>query len=58
MTTEFNTDINKWQVKIVGTALRDSADAGEMGDLQVGGVSQEVFTHTDTMIVYNIINVQ
>lgn len=58
MTTEFNAESGKWQVKIVGTGLRDSADAGEMSDLQIGGVSQEIESHSDTMAVFNIIDVQ
>jgi hypothetical protein len=33
MTTEFDSDSGNWQVKIVGTSLRDSDDAGDMGDL-------------------------
>jgi hypothetical protein len=37
--------------------LRDSAEAGDVSDLQIGGVSQEVSTHTDTMAVFNIIDV-
>jgi hypothetical protein len=38
--------------------LRDSADAGEVSDLQIAGVSQEVDSHSDTMAVFNIIDVQ
>jgi hypothetical protein len=39
MTTEFDADNEKWQVKLVGTALRDTADSGETSDLQINGVS-------------------
>jgi hypothetical protein len=38
--------------------MRDSADAGEMSDLQIGGVSQEIESHSDTMAVFSIIDVQ
>jgi len=58
MTTEFNSDTNKWQVKIVGTGLRDTAESGALSDLQIAGVSQEVDSHSDTMAVFNIIDVQ
>lgn len=39
MTTEFDAENMKWQVKLVGTTLRDSAESGETSDLQVNGVS-------------------
>lgn len=39
MTTEFDAVNMKWQVKLVGTALRDAADSGETSDLQINGVS-------------------
>jgi hypothetical protein len=58
VTTEFDADTSKWQVKVVGTALRDSADAGAMSDLQINGKSQEVHSHSDTMAVFNIIDVK
>lgn len=58
VTTEFNTDTNKWQVKVVGTGLRDSAESGDMSDLQINGVSQEVDSHTDVMAVFNIIDLK
>lgn len=58
MTTEFDDDTGKWLVKITGTGMRDSAEAGEMSDLQINGVSQTVRSHTDTMAVFEIIDVQ
>lgn len=39
VTPEFDADSGKWQVKVVGTGLRDSADAGPISDLQIDGVS-------------------
>jgi hypothetical protein len=39
MTTEFDKDTASWLVKIEGTGLRDSADAGDMSDLQLNGKS-------------------
>jgi hypothetical protein len=32
MTPEFDTDTSSWVVKIEGTGLRESADAGDMSD--------------------------
>jgi hypothetical protein len=54
MTTEFDTDSLTWLVKFEGTALRDSADAGDMADFQINGVSQPVKTHSDTMAVFTV----
>lgn len=54
MTTEFDTDSMTWLVKFEGTALRDSAEAGEMADFQINGVSQPVKTHSDTMAVFTV----
>jgi hypothetical protein len=39
MTTEYDADTENWQVKVVGTALRDSAESGTTSDLQINGVS-------------------
>jgi len=54
MTTEWDEDTSKWLVKITGTGMRDSAEAGEMSDLQINGVSQTVRTHSDTMAVFEV----
>lgn len=54
MTPEFDKDTSSWVVKIEGTGLRDSADAGDMSDLQLNGKSQAVLTHSDTMAVFTI----
>jgi hypothetical protein len=56
--TEFNSDTSKWQVTVVGTSLRESADSEATSDLQINGVSQEMDTHSDTMAVFNIIDVK
>jgi hypothetical protein len=39
MTTEFDVDTGKWEVKITGEGLRDSAESGDMSDLQINGKS-------------------
>lgn len=39
VTTEFNADSGKWQVKVVGTGMRDSAEAGPMSELHIDGVN-------------------
>jgi hypothetical protein len=38
--------------------LRDSAEAGEVSDLQIGGVSQTMKSHSDTMAVFTVTDVQ
>lgn len=57
MTTEFDVDSGDWLVKITGTGLRDSDEAGDMSDLQINGVSQTVKTHTSTMAVFTVTEV-
>jgi hypothetical protein len=39
MSIEFDDTAEKWQVKVVGTALRDSAESGTTSDLQINGMS-------------------
>jgi hypothetical protein len=56
MTTEFDPASFGWLVKFTGTGMRDSADAGEVSDFQINGVSQEMQTHTDTMAVFKVTN--
>lgn len=58
MTTEFDADTSKWLVKVVGEGLRDTAESGDMSDLQINEVSQTVRSHTDTMAVFEITEVQ
>jgi hypothetical protein len=57
MTTEFDVDSGNWEVKIVGTGLRDSADVGEVSDMQINKVSQDMKSHSDTMAVFTITDV-
>jgi len=56
MTTEFDADTGVWLVKVVGEGMRDSAEAGEMSDLQINSVSQTVRSHSDTMAVFEVID--
>jgi hypothetical protein len=54
MTTEFDVETGKWEVKITGTGLRDAADSGDMSDLQLNGKSQTIKSHSDTMAVFTV----
>jgi len=54
MTTEFDLDSGKWQVKVVGTGFTAAGAA----DLQIDGVSQQSLTQGDTMLVFVVTEVK
>ena len=56
MTSEFDAENSKWNVKIVGTGFGSTDD--DKADLQIGGVSQKFVSHADTMAVFEITNVK
>jgi len=58
VTSEFNTDTNKWNIKVTGTGFGTSKDTKTFADLQIEEVSQPVVSHSDTMAVFAIDNVK
>jgi len=56
MTSEFDAENGKWNVKIVGTGFGSTDD--DKADLQIGGVSQKFVSHADTMAVFEITDVK